>query len=344
MISPKIVFGEVEVPHAIVEAYPDSVQANLEAYERQISEISSSVTDAPYYMIVAVTGRWKPGQIVRVAFNGGDKNLYKKIEDAATEWTKPNRANLTLEFKDKHGKYYTWNQSDINYSAEIRVAFSSGAGGGYWSHVGTNSTNKDISSPGETSLNLEKFDVALPNDWKAVVIHEFGHAIGFQHEHQNPTGGCDFRFDDDTGYVQTKDSKGWYTNDPKGRRPGLYTYLGGKANYWPQWKVDSNLKSLQNTQAYLIGGFDKNSIMKYFFNAFMFQKGENSPCFTKTENIELSELDIKGANEAYPTDDSAIDSLVSKQTAVLQQIILAPNSSNSIVNSTKQRLQLLQLQ
>lgn len=128
-------------------------------------------------------------------------------------------------------------------------------------------------------MNFDSFDDSLPAYWEGTVHHEFGHALGFEHEHQSPVTRCDFRFYDDKGYVKTKDSFGWYTKDKTDRYPGLYTYLGGKANYWSKSKVDFNLRKIPTTSAFLIGPFDKLSIMKYYYDAFMFKLGDKSPCF-----------------------------------------------------------------
>jgi hypothetical protein len=52
--------------------------------------------------------------------------------------------------------------------------------GGYWSHVGKDSIDSTLSGggPGEASLNLDSFDKSLPSDWRGIVMHEFGHALG----------------------------------------------------------------------------------------------------------------------------------------------------------------------
>jgi hypothetical protein len=285
--------------------------------------------------------RWKPGQTIRVSFSGGDSTLHQKIAEVASEWVTKGGINLSFSFTEMNGKYRTWKPSDHSYSAEIRIAFKSGDMGGYWSHVGTDSINQELvgGQPSQASMNLDSFDRTLPVNWVAVVLHEFGHALGFEHEHQNPTGGCDFRFEDDSGYVMTKDSDGWYTVDANGKRPGLYTYLGGYANYWSRATVDRNLRSLPTSKAFMIGPFDSLSIMKYFFDAFMFEMGEKSPCYTSTENLTLSAQDITGAQTAYPRDPRQVILLRDEKKAVLQNLKVSPDSSIELRNYSVRQLQ-----
>ena len=68
--------------------------------------------------------------------------------------------------------------------------------------VGNDSIDPTIVGAGEASMNFGGFAQGPPPGWEATVLHEFGHALGFQHEHQLPVGGCDleFRWEDDPGY------------------------------------------------------------------------------------------------------------------------------------------------
>jgi hypothetical protein len=155
-------------------------------------------------------------------------------------------------------------------------------------------------------MNFQNFTAGLPVDWQGVVLHEFGHAIGFEHEHQSPVSGCDsqFRWDDDPGYVPTKDMYGSFIEDSSNRYPGIYTVLGGPPNNWSRDVVDFNLRQLANTTDYRYSTFDKASIMMYSFAAWMFKNGSASGCYT-SENLSLSQTDQQVALGTYPRDLNA---------------------------------------
>lgn len=315
----------------IAEGYPAEIQAQRELQQRRIYRLgaSASARIAPR-MVLESARKWRPGRTIAVAFLGGDSSDHEQIASIADEWSR--HANITFDWgRDTQGQFRTWTTRDAAFQADIRIAFFTGQLGGYWSLVGTESIDPGVIRPDQPSMNLEGLDQWWPGDAAAVVLHEFGHALGLHHEHQHPEQGCDaeFRWHDDPGYVLTTGAFGDYIPDPTGRRPGLYTYLGGVPNHWPMSEVDFNLKNLSDSRAYVYGDFDSESIMMYTFEPWMFVRGTESYCFTPP-NHDLSGEDRRRIAQVYPEDASDVQALSLSRQESLNLMIQATPDEDSL--------------
>ena len=327
-----------EVAFPTLEAYPSEIEARLHQRLQTLNATAASSLNMASADIVSLTRRWQTGQTITIAFRGGNKILHKQIADTVTEWTR--YANLNFDFgqDSASGEYRQWTTADTTFAADIRVSFDEK---GYYSLVGTDSKDPQITSPGEESLNLGRFAISLPADWKTTALHEFGHAIGFEHEHQNINITCDFRFNDDLGYVPTRNSLGQFVNDPTGKRPGLYTVLAGPFNNWSPEKVDFNLRPLPVNNAFEAGPFDRHSIMIYSFNKSMFSSGNQSPCYVDPPNLVISDQDKVGAAKVYPrapVEVAAVRDRHAKLLERLDKVEALPQSFKAHYNNTLKRM------
>jgi hypothetical protein len=105
--------------------------------------------------------------------------------------------------------------------------------------------------------------------------------------------------------------------------------------------VDFNLKQLPVSNAFAVGSFDKKSIMKYFFESWMFVSGSASACFTG-ENLTISEGAKQGAAKVYPATPGDITTTTEQQATLLQDLLradTAPAEAKEHFQQTLKRLQ-----
>lgn len=122
-------------------------------------------------------------QVLTCAFVSpdGDANQQAKVIAVAKEWER--YANIKFDFESA--------AADPS-SAIIRISF--GMYESSWSAVGNTALNTEWFKPGEATMNLAAVYGNTPLSEltlkeRRVILHEFGHAIGYLHEHQSPERG-----------------------------------------------------------------------------------------------------------------------------------------------------------
>jgi hypothetical protein len=109
------------------------------------------------------------------------------------------------------------------------------------------------------------------DEYSRVVTHEFGHAMGCIHEHQNPVAGIPWN------------------------KPVVYGYYEGPPNNWTKREVDTNLFDRYSTTLTQFSNFDPASIMEYPIPA-QFTNGQ----LVIGMNKELSATDKSFVAGQYP--------------------------------------------
>lgn len=330
--------GQAQPTYRVQEGFPAAEMARLTQRSQHLTRALGLMDLATAQGLIIHSRIWLPQELpLTVAFLGGTPTLRAQIVSAASTWSQA--ANVQFDFGPP-GTYREWTRNDTTYAARIRIAFDEE---GYWSFVGSDSIDVAVAGPNQASMNFQDFTNGLPPDWQGVVLHEFGHAIGFEHEHQSPAGNCDaqFRWNDDPGYIQTKDMYGSFVADSSGKHPGIYTVLGGPPNDWTHQTVDFNLRQLPNTTDYRYSAFDKASIMMYSFPDWMFVNGSASSCYTG-ENLTLSAADEQVALAAYPRDTRAAVASSLKNVMAIQLLSTQKKASPDIKAQANARLKSLQ--
>jgi len=177
---------------------------------------------------------WINGSTLRIRFLGGTQQQHDMVRRYAPQWTQ--HANLNFDFG---------NAAD----AEIRIAFEDD---GAWSYIGTDAKGIHVSQP---TMNFGWLD-------EAVVLHEFGHAIGLGHEHQNPDGGI------------------------KWNEPVVIRDLSGPPNRWDIATIRHNVLNKYSHDQINGTDFDPKSIMLYSFPVEWTLDG-----FHSEPNLKLSDMD-----------------------------------------------------
>ena len=205
--------------------------------------------------IAFFTGKkWKPGQTLGVRFLDGSATQRAKTKQFATEWL--SYARLKFDFT-------------AGADAAIRVSFQ--ADDGSWSAVGTDCLVSEYFKKNEPTMNFGWLrDGTDDEEWRRVVVHEFGHAIGAIHEHQNPKGGI------------------------KWNLPAVYAYFSGPPNNWTKEEIDFNVVQKYSANQLNATKFDKQSIMLYAFPPELIIGGKGTP-----NNTDLSKGDKAFAAKMY---------------------------------------------
>jgi hypothetical protein len=207
-------------------------------------------------MAVVTSKKWGPGFTVRVRFLDGSAKMQKKVRKLSAEWEK--YANVKLKFVSKAPE-------------EIRISFY--ADDGSWSAVGRDSLNAGYFPSHQPTMNFGWVrDDSDPVEDRAVILHEFGHALGCIHEHQAPPF-----------------SRKW-------DQAAVMKYFQGPPNYWDEDAIRSNVLSKYSPKGIKATKFDPKSIMLYSFDAALFSDGLGPT----NENSQLSATDRGMIKQMYP--------------------------------------------
>lgn len=236
---------------------------------------------------------WEPGDTLKVCFFGGNPVVRALIAGVAVEWSA--YANIQFDFGSPNDRRDC--RSASSGFSQIKIGFGEK---GYWSAVGTDSV--ELLNAYQPSMNLEEFDFryspyqpakgggllkpenvlasASARD-RATILHEFGHALGLLHEHQNPALGC-------------QDEIRWSGEN------NVYDYYARPPNRWDREKVDRNLGPIARTDPDAVRGApDRASIMIYAQPARIFLRGAASSCFVP-EPTAISAADKAIIAKMYP--------------------------------------------
>ena len=208
---------------------------------------------APAKMALEAGKKWRDGQKLGVYFMDGSAIQKARVKEQAIKWIK--FANIAFDFAASKA------------SAQIRVSFI--ADDGSWSYIGTDSLGIGKAKP---TMNFGWLkDDTDDTEYERVVVHEFGHALGAIHEHQNPRGGIQWNL------------------------PAVYAYFAGSPNFWSKEETDLNVVSKYSVDQLNASKYDPDSIMLYQFDGALITGGKPTKF-----NTRMSTGDKRFIRKQYP--------------------------------------------
>lgn len=201
---------------------------------------------------------WENGRTLRVKFLDGLPSVQERVRDIAAEWE--DVVNLRLQFV-------------TSGSAEIRISFAEQ--GFSWSTVGTDALTVPRTQP---TMNYGWLEPSTEEvEYQRVVRHEFGHALGMIHEHQNPAAAGKIPWD----------------------KPKVYAYYARQG--WSREDVDANVFDVYDADLTNFSEYDPTSIMQYAIPDEL-TIGD----YEVGWNTELSPTDISFMRSQYPRTETGV--------------------------------------
>jgi hypothetical protein len=196
--------------------------------------------------------KWAPGDTISISFLDGTEQQKDLVRRFAQGWI-DGLANLKFSWQDPPN-------TDVRISFRFR---------GSWSVIGTTCRKVPKTDP---TMNFGWLDPGI-SDAKAkqVILHEFGHALGLIHEHQNPNKAI-----------------AW-------NKPVVIADLKGPPNSWDEAKIEHNMFEVYPPNKIAGTALDSTSIMMY-----RIPKSWTTDGTSAEFNSELSETDKTFIRKQYP--------------------------------------------
>jgi hypothetical protein len=230
--------------------------------------------------ILSTRSKWVNGTVLHYCFFGGGSHFSvpkvqaAAIRDAFAKWK---AVGIGLKFQEV-------NQLS---EAEVRVGYSA-ADGSSASAVGREVLQVPLNEP----TTVYGWDLTTPYG-RGTALHELGHVIGMEHEHQNPFAGI------------------------KWHEQAVYDALAKPPNNWDHNTTYHNILEKLTPQQVQGSTWDPDSIMEYEFEPGLIDEPEEYDINGLTPPGTLTSADKEWALKWYPALKAALTTLQPFQAAAV---------------------------
>lgn len=304
-----------------------ATQQQQDVLKPQMLQQVSAKANIPVFAtrsVITVASVWPAGHKLSICFIGGSgavgtDAVQRRILRVITHGWQV--GTLTANRLIYDGSFSQPRKCDNPPTADIKVAFFSGPQyGGWWSYIGTESLTNT------PSMNFDGFTMNYPPDprWSGVVLHEMGHALGLEHEHQSPNApDCRWAYSD----ILTAFQWSGATEDER-KKDMLH-----------------NLQRLQNTMVngvprYVASAYDSTSVMHYYFDPKYFTDRTEDKCYIPRDNNKPSHEDIAGLQQIFGPQLAHKQNLLIQYSAKLSTALGSQfKSLKTLLRTSKLKLQ-----
>ncbi|MEP7109559.1 MAG: M12 family metallopeptidase [Ferruginibacter sp.] len=253
--------------------------------------LASGVNNARARLILTNITKWVNGTTLHYYFfDKKTDGAFVKFTDGTKVWkgwrgsaAQMNVVRKAFSIWKKLGIGLNFAEVKNREDAEIRIGFMEGDGS--WSYVGREILNQKVN---DRTMNFG-WNIAVHDRHNGIdtTIHEIGHTLGLQHEHQNPFAGIVWN------------------------EEAVYTSLGGEPNNWDRETTFENIIKKLDKKEVNGSNWDPNSIMHYPFEAGLIKKPVKYAGGLEPAG-GLSGQDIKYALHFYPAKNPNGDIIVTE--------------------------------